>query len=222
MIKSSRVCLKYPEGTIALKNIDLRIEPGELVYITGPSGSGKTSLLKLFMGDEYPTAGVLEVLKQPIVRGQAVGIRKLRRLIGPVFQEFRLIKGRTAMENVMLGMRFLDVPNGSMKENAGNALAKVGLAQKAFSLIEHMSWGECQRVAIARAIARKPALIIADEPTGNLDKDNAVRILELLKSFKDRETTVIVTTHATHLIRDEKDFRHIHMNNGNMEWERLG
>jgi cell division transport system ATP-binding protein len=222
MIEAKGVCLKYPEGTIALQNIDLLIEPGELVYITGPSGSGKTSLLKLLMGVEYPTEGTLKVLGQSISKGQATGIRRLRRLIGPVFQEFRLIKGRTAIENVMLGMRFLDISPGNIRENASNALIKVGLEQKALSLVEHLSWGECQRVAIARAVARKPALIIADEPTGNLDKDNAINILELLKSFKDKQTAIIITTHATHLIEDEKAAKHIRIDNGNMSWERLG
>lgn len=221
MIEAKGVCLQYSEGTVALNNIDLQIESGELVYITGPSGSGKTSLLKLFMGVEYPTSGSLKVLGQHMTKGQAPGIRRLRRLIGPVFQEFRLIKGRTALENVMLGMRFLDVPHGSIKENARNALEKVGLGQKALSLVEHMSWGECQRVAIARAVARKPALIIADEPTGNLDKDNAINILELMKSFRDSRTTIIITTHATHLIENEKAVMHIRMDKGNMSWERL-
>lgn len=221
MIEAKGVCLKYPEGTIALQDINLQIEPGELVYITGPSGSGKTSLLKLLMGVEYPSSGTLKVLGQTMTKGQAPRIRQLRRLIGPVFQEFRLIKGRTALENVMLGMRFLDVPHGSIKGNAKNALERVGLGQKALSLVEHMSWGECQRVAIARAVARKPALIIADEPTGNLDKDNAINILELLKSFKDSNTTIIVTTHATHLIEAEKAVGHIRMDKGNMNWERL-
>ena len=222
MIEAKGVCLQYPEGTIALQNIDLQIEPGELVYITGPSGSGKTSLLKLFMGVEYSTSGTLKVLEQPMNKGQASRVRRLRRLIGPVFQEFRLIKGRTALENVMLGMRFLDIPHGSIKEDAKNALEKVGLGQKTLSLVEHMSWGECQRVAIARAVARKPELIIADEPTGNLDKDNAINILELLKSFKDSKTTIIITTHATHLIEGEKAARHIRMDKGYMNWERLG
>ncbi|HYF83673.1 MAG TPA: ATP-binding cassette domain-containing protein [Clostridia bacterium] len=221
MIEAKGVCLKYPEGTMALQNIDLQIEPGELVYITGPSGSGKTSLLKLLMGVEYPTSGALTVLGQAVAKGQAAGIRQLRRSIGPVFQEFRLIKGRTAVENVMLGMRFLDVPQRRIKEDANNALIKVGLGQKKLSLVEHLSWGECQRVAIARAVARKPALIIADEPTGNLDKDNALHILELLKAFKDSKTTVIITTHATHLIESEKEARHLRMDNGNMNWERL-
>jgi cell division transport system ATP-binding protein len=222
MIEAKGVCLEYPEGTRALKNIELHIEAGELIYITGPSGSGKTSLLKLFMGELYPTSGTLKVLGQPILKGQAEGIRRLRMMIGPVFQEFRLIKGRTAIENVMLGMRFLDLPHGQIKEDAYKALVKVGLGEKRFSLVEHMSWGECQRVAIARAVARRPALIIADEPTGNLDKKNALNILELLNSFKDNKTTVIVTTHATHLIEGEKNARHLVMDSGNMRWERLG
>jgi cell division transport system ATP-binding protein len=174
------------------------------------------------MGVEYPTSGTLEVLGQVMAKDRAAGIRKLRRSIGPVFQEFRLIKGRTAVENVMLGMRFLDIPHRHIKEAANNALLKVGLGQKTLSRVEHLSWGECQRVAIARAVARKPSLIIADEPTGNLDKDNALNILELLKAFKDNKTTVIITTHATHLIEEEKEARHLSMNNGNMSWERLG
>lgn len=140
-------------------------------------------------------------------------------MIGPVFQDFRLIKGRTALENVILGMRFLDTPPGLIRKNARNALEKVGLEQKMLSLVEHMSWGECQRVAIARAVAREPALIIADEPTGNLDKDNAVNILELMKSFGDANRAVIITTHATHLIEGERHARHIRINNGTMSQE---
>jgi len=221
MIEAKGVCLVYPEGTKALQNIQLNIEAGELVYITGPSGSGKTSLLKLLMGELYPSEGSLNVLGQPILKGQAEGIRRLRMRIGPVFQEFRLIKGRSALENVMLGMRFLNVPQRHIKEEAHSALVKVGLEQKRLSLVEHMSWGECQRVAIARAVARKPELIIADEPTGNLDKENALKILELLNSFKNNRTTVIITTHATHLIEGQRSARHLVMENGCMSWERL-
>lgn len=222
MIEAKGVFLEYPEGTIALKNIELSIEAGELLYITGPSGSGKTSLLKLFMGSEFPTAGSLKVLGQDISRGQASKIRNLRRMIGPVFQDFRLIKGRTALENVMLGMRFLDVSPGHIKKSAESSLEKVGLEQKMLSLVEHMSWGECQRVAIARAVVREPALIIADEPTGNLDKDNALNILELLKSFRYANRAIIITTHATHLIENEMDAGLIRMDNGALTRERVG
>jgi cell division transport system ATP-binding protein len=222
MIEAKGVSLKYTDGTMALKDVDFKVEPGDMVYITGPSGSGKTSLLKLFIGMEYPTEGTLKVLGQHISKNQTSDIRRLRRMIGPVFQEFKLIKGRTAIENVLLGMRFLGLPTDHIKENASNALAVVGLEHKALSLVENLSWGECQRVAIARAVARKPALILADEPTGNLDHENAVKIMDLLTSFKDKKTAVIITTHATHLIDGKKGDVFIRMDGGNIHCERLG
>lgn len=222
MIEAKEICLRYPDDTIALNHIDLKINMGEIVYIIGPSGSGKTSLLKLILGMEYPTSGSLQVLGQNMVKARNEEIRNLRMKIGPVFQEFKLINGRTAMENVMMGMRFLDLPLDHLKEDAANALIKVGLSHRMLSLTENLSWGERQRVAIARAVARRPTLILADEPTGNLDKDNALHILELLTSFKDERTTVIITTHATHMIDREKEAKLVHMNNGNMSLERLG
>lgn len=221
MIEAENVSLVYQDGTVALENINLHIKTGELVYITGPSGSGKTSLLKLFMGQEVPTSGILKVMGKPIEKGKAGIIKQLRRSIGPVFQEFRLIKGRTAMENIMLGMRFLDYSRTQMNDNSQNALIKVGLEHKAYSLVENLSWGERQRIAIARAVARKPALILADEPTGNLDQDNALKILELLSSFKDKNTSVIITTHATHLISGETNAKRIRIEHGSICRERL-
>jgi cell division transport system ATP-binding protein len=214
MIEAKGVSLKYPTGTMALNNIDLSVKPGELIYITGPSGSGKTSLLKLLMGIEYPTEGSLSVLGQDINKRHASKIRRLRMELGPVFQEFRVLKGRTALENVMLGMRFLDINLASLEEAATKSLERVGLTHKASSLVDNLSWGECQRVAIARAIARKPKLILADEPTGNLDKANALNILELLVSLKDENTSVIITTHATHLIEGDKSAKYIQMSSG--------
>lgn len=222
MIEAKDVSLVYENGTVALKNVNLNIKAGEIVYVTGPSGSGKTSLLKLLLGIEYPTEGSLKVLNQMIKRSEANNIRKLRRNIGPVFQEFKLIRGRTALENVMLGMRFLDIAPKKMKEDAIDALNKVGLGNKVLSNVENLSWGENQRVAIARAIARKPALILADEPTGNLDVDNALNILNLFTSFRDENTTVIITTHATHLIEDKKEGTFIRIDNGNVMMERRG
>jgi len=216
VIKAKGVFLQYPEGTLALKKIDLRVEAGEAVFITGPSGSGKTSLLKLFMGIELPTAGSLEVLGQSIQKGKEAGITKLRRDIGPVFQEFRLVKGRTAIDNIMLSIRFFGFSSKQLKENAYEAIERVGLAHKALSPVEKLSWGECQRIAIARAFVRKPLLILADEPTGNLDKDNALKILELLTSLKSKSTAVIITTHATHLIEANEGARHITMTDGEL------
>lgn len=222
MIRANGVFLRYPDGTEALKNINLHIEPGEIVYITGPSGSGKTSLLKLLLGIEYPTQGTLEVMGNRMVKGSAGKINKLRRKIGPVFQEFKLIDGRTALENVMMGMRFLGISPRKMKEEARNALIKVGLEDKMDSKVEHLSWGQQQRVAIARAIARKPALILADEPTGNLDQVNALNILRILHDVKDIDTTVLITTHATHLIEGIEGVTFLHVDNGMIRVERRG
>lgn len=222
MIEAVNVSLSYRDGTLALKDVNLKVNPGELVYIVGPSGSGKTSLLKLFMGIEYPTSGSLSVLNQPIKKGASENIRKMRRKIGPVFQEFKLIEGRTALENIMMGIRFLGIPLKQIKEEASNALERVGLAEKALSKVENLSFGQCQRVAIARAIARKPQLILADEPTGNLDHENALNILELLTSFKEKDTAVIITTHATHLIQNERNVTFIHVKDGNISIERRG
>lgn len=222
MIEAKDVCLTYPDGTSALENVDLKIGAGELIYITGPSGSGKTSLLKLLMGVEYPTSGSLQVLGQSISKDQSAKIRKMRMRVGPVFQEFKLIKGRTTIENVMLGMRFLDLPIGRIKKDAGEALERVGLAHKALSLVDNLSWGETQRVAIARAVARRPELILADEPTGNLDTDNALNILELLTSLTDKKTTILITTHATHLIGDRPEGKLLQVEAGCIHWERRG
>lgn len=214
MIEAREVSLTYPDGTAALKSINLRIKTGATVFITGPSGSGKTSLLKLLIGMEIPTSGTLNILENDMAKINAGQLQKLRRQIGPVFQEFKLIEGRTALENVMMGMRFLGIPPKKMKEEAINSLIRVGLEHKIKSRTEHLSWGEAQRVAIARAVARKPALILADEPTGNLDHDNAINILELLTSFQDDNTTVIITTHATHLIRGRENAVYLRVNSG--------
>lgn len=214
MIEAKNLSLIYENGTVALKDVNLKIHSGDIVYITGPSGSGKTSLLKLFMGMEYPTIGQVNVLGLDIKKGETRKIRKLRRMIGPVFQEFKLIRGRTSLENVMMGMRFLGMSNKRIKEEAENALIQVGLKHKIMSLVENLSWGETQRVAIARAVARKPAIILADEPTGNLDIDNALNILNLLASVKGKDTTVVITTHATHLLEDVEVGKLIKVDNG--------
>ncbi|MDR7855582.1 ATP-binding cassette domain-containing protein [Tissierella sp.] len=222
MIEAKNMSLIYGDGTVGLKDVNLKIDAGDIVYITGPSGSGKTSLLKLFMGIEYPTMGELNILNLPITKERSSKIRKLRRIIGPVFQEFKLIKGRTSLENTMIGMRFIGLSNKQIKEASINALCRVGLEHKIHSLVEHLSFGETQRVAIARAVARKPAIILADEPTGNLDLDNAINILELLTSFKDKDTTVIITTHATHLISDIKEGKFIQVDKGSISVESRG
>jgi len=222
VIEAADISLIYRDGTLALKGIDFHVSPGEVVYITGPSGSGKTSLIKLLMGMERPSSGTLNVLGENMAQISAAGLRKIRRLMGPVFQEFRLINGRTALENVMLGMRFIDISVRDMKRNAILALEMAGLGHKAFVPVEKLSYGERQRVAVARAVARKPALILADEPTGNLDRENAMNILGLLESFRNARTAVIITTHATHLIEETENIRTVRIENGFMCLERRG
>lgn len=217
MIIAKNLSLQYADGTNALKNIDLHIKAGELVYITGPSGSGKTSLVKLLMGMESPSTGQLEVLSHSMNRIDIKKLVALRQSMGPVFQELKLINGRTVLDNVILGMRFLPIPKNQWKALATDALDKVKLSHKTLSYTENLSWGEKQRVAIARAIVRKPSLIIADEPTGNLDRENAVNILDLLNSLRKNDTSVIITTHATHLINSEAVSQLIHIESGQLQ-----
>lgn len=219
MIRANNLSLQYPDGTFGLQNINVEISSGEIVYLTGPSGSGKTSFLKLLMGMEYPTSGSLEVLGQDISINNKNNIQVLRRIIGPVFQDFKLLAGRTVLENVEIGMRFLDFSNIEMKTNAIISIDKVGLHHKADSIVDNLSFGERQRVAIARAVARKPKLIIADEPTGNLDIKNSLNIMDILTSFSNEDTTVIITTHATHLISDKKLHKRIGIVKGIMTVE---
>lgn len=221
MIITNKLFLKYPDGTLGLKDVNMVIPSGEVVFITGPSGSGKTSFLKLLMGMEHPSAGSLTVLGEDMNDINEKTLRKLRQSIGPIFQDFKLLDGRTVYENVIIGMRFLNFSNNDIKNLAMTSIKRVGLAHKVNSLVDNLSYGERQRVSIARAVARKPLLIIADEPTGNLDKDNSLNILELLKSFRDNNTTVIITTHATHLIEEEDNCMKIHVQNGEMSLQEV-
>lgn len=216
MIRANDASLIYRDGTQALKAFDLEIGKGEIVYITGPSGSGKTSLLKLLMGIEFTSTGTVEVLGQRMQSREEGAIRAMRKRIGPVFQDFRLMEGRSVYENVVLGMRFLDLSAADMKRQAEESIVSVGLEHKLRQSVDNLSWGECQRVTIARAVARKPALIIADEPTGNLDQNNALQILRLLTAFGNATTTVVITTHATHLLSMVPAGRHLTMASGHL------
>lgn len=219
MIKAIDLSLQYKDGTFGLNNVNIEIPTGELVFITGPSGSGKTSFVKLILGMEKLTQGELLVLDYKMKSIKDNELIKLRQAIGPIFQDFKLLPGRSVCDNVLVGMRFLDIDKILMYEKALKALEKVGLSHKVHSSVENLSYGEKQRVAIARAIAREPKLIIADEPTGNLDKKNSVIIFDLLKSFKSKDTTVLITTHATHLIKDIDDSLHIQVEDGKMKYQ---
>lgn len=221
MISANKLNLQYKDGTYGLKNASVEIPEGRLVYITGVSGSGKTSFIKLLLGIEKPTGGTLDIMGRNMGAISQSELMKLRQKIGPVFQDFKLLDGRSAVENVMTGLRFLEMNKEEMFEKTLKALEKVGLSHKVHSLVDNLSYGERQRVAIARAVARDPKLIIADEPTGNLDKQNSIVVLKLLKSFVSKDTSVLVTTHAIHLLVEESDYLHITIEDGVMTSEEV-
>ena len=209
MIEAKNLNLTYKDGTKGVTDVNLLIPQGELVYITGASGSGKTSFIKLLLGIEKPSSGSLNVVGYSMEKISSSELQSLRQKIGPIFQDFKLLNGRSVYDNVLVGLRFLNYRNEEIHEFSLKALEKVGLSHKVHSPVENLSYGERQRVAIARAVARNPKLIIADEPTGNLDKKNALMVLDLLKSFQSKDTSVIITTHAVALIEDEIDSMHI-------------
>ena len=201
MIRTLNLAKRYPGGMSALENINLEIGRGEFVFITGPSGAGKTTLLRLFLRQELPTEG------QILVNGRNVGalpsskVPDLRRSIGVVFQDFKLIRRKTALENVAYVLNVAGLPRSEQKRRAFQALRSVGLHHRLSVLPPALSGGEQQRVAIARAVVHEPALLLADEPTGNLDPDLAVEIMRLFRGVNARGTTVVVATHDRDLVR---------------------
>ncbi|MHB1418687.1 MAG: cell division ATP-binding protein FtsE [Bacillota bacterium] len=184
----------------ALKDINLVIKEGELVFLMGASGAGKTTLLKLLMGQEHLTSGSLEVCGIPLLSPAKSQVRLLRRQIGTVFQDIKLIKGRSALENVSLSLRVLDCPLTGIRGRSIEVLEEVGLKEQMHIPVESLSWGQQQRVAIARALVRRPALILADEPTGNLDWVNAEAMMQLFLAAEKNGATVLVVTHAAGMV----------------------
>ncbi len=201
MIRLYNVQKRYDPDVSALRDISLEVERGEFVFITGPSGAGKTTLLRLLLRQELPSAG------QVIVNGRNVGalppskIPDLRRTIGVVFQDFKLIHRKTALENVAYVLNVAGLSRTEQRRRAYNALRSVGLNHRLGALPQVLSGGEQQRVAIARAVVNEPALLLADEPTGNLDPDLAIEIMRLFREINARGTTVVVATHDRDLIQ---------------------
>ncbi len=201
MIRMYHVSKRYPGGNDALSDVNLEIERGDFVFLTGPSGAGKTTLLRLLLRQELPTDG------QILVNGRNVGalpwskIPGLRRTIGVVFQDFKLIRRKTALENVSYVLNVAGVPPKERKRRAYEALRGVGLHHRLGTLPAALSGGEQQRVAIARAVVNDPELLLADEPTGNLDPDLAVEIMRVFREINARGTTIVVATHDRDMIR---------------------
>ena len=218
MIKAKSLTLVYDNQTVGIENLNLNIDKGEVVLLLGPSGAGKSSLLKLIMGAKFPTDGVLMVDEHTISPGSKINITELRQMISPVFQDFKLLEDKSALENVILGLRVLGHTPGKMQEKSKSALEKVGLGDKLNDPVKFLSYGERQRVAVARAIARDSKIILADEPTGNLDDENSRRIINLLVNLGDKDKVVIIATHERNLV-SELNLRTLYLGNGKLTKE---
>jgi cell division transport system ATP-binding protein len=201
MIRTHRLSKLYPGGVVALHEVDLAVERGEFVFLTGPSGAGKTTLLRILLRQEVPTSGQVVVNGRNVAALPSAKVPELRRTIGVVFQDFKLISRKTALENVAYVLNVAGLSRAEQRKRAYVALRGVGLQHRAGALPAALSGGEKQRVAIARAVVNEPDLLLADEPTGNLDPDLAVEIMRLFREINARGTTVVVATHDRDLIQ---------------------
>ena len=201
MIKLEHVSKAYSAGIPALNDVSLNIEEGEFVFIVGDSGSGKSTLIKLLLKELEPTEGTITINGRKLNKIKRRQIPKFRRNIGVVFQDFRLLKDRNIYDNVAFAQKVIGESNRSVKKNVPLMLSLVGLAAKYRSYPKQLSGGEQQRVAIARALINKPKILLADEPTGNLDNNNAWEIMKLMEEINNNGTTVVVVTHNMEIVK---------------------
>jgi len=204
MITLENVVKSYPNGVGAINGISLHIERGEFVFVVGDSGSGKSTLIKLLLKELEPTEGVIRVNGVNLLRMKKRAIPKYRRKIGCVFQDYRLLKDRNVYENVAFAQRVIVTPTKEIKKNVPAMLSLVGLAEKYKSFPKQLSGGEQQRVALARALVNSPDILLADEPTGNLDPKTSREIMKLLEEINARGTTVLVVTHDQDIVNTMK------------------
>lgn len=200
MIDLKDVSKVYDNGSIALDHVSLHIGKGEFVFVVGASGAGKSTLIKLLSHEELPTSGIVYVDGTAVNRLPKSRVPYLRRKMGIVFQDFRLLPNKTAEENVAFAMEVIESPRRVIKERVRNVLDLVGLLGKADALPHNLSGGEQQRVAIARAIVNRPLLLIADEPTGNLDPETSRDIMDTFKKINHMGTTVLMVTHDKQMV----------------------
>lgn len=200
MIVLNNVTKAYEKGVAALNDVSIHIEAGEFVFIVGESGSGKSTLIKLLMKELEPTEGEVVVNGRPLAGLKRKQIPKFRRNIGVVFQDFRLLKDRNVYENVAFAQRVIEKPSKQIRRRVPAMLSMVGLAEKYKSNPRQLSGGEQQRVALARALVNNPDILLADEPTGNLDPKNSWEIMRLLEEVNKAGTTVVVVTHSQDIV----------------------
>lgn len=213
MITLENVVKSYSTGAPALNGISLHIDEGEFVFIVGDSGSGKSTLIKLLLRELLPTSGSIVVDGMDVAALRHKQIPKYRRSLGVVFQDFRLLKDRNVYENVAFAQRIVQTPGKEIKKNVPSILSTVGLAGKYKARPRQLSGGEQQRVALARALVNNPPILLADEPTGNLDPKNSWEIMKLFEEINSRGTTVVVVTHNREIVNAMKK-RVITMNKG--------
>ncbi len=202
MISFDSVTKIYANGTKALDDVSFTIEKGEFAFIVGASGAGKSTLLKLIMREEEPTSGHITVSNFALSSLRQKDVPQLRRSLGIVFQDFRLIENMTVYENVEFALRVTNVPSRNIRKRVSYVLGLVGLADKARSFPAQLSGGQQQRVALARALVNNPAIIIADEPTGNVDPEMSHEIVELLNEINHCGTTILMVTHEHSLVNE--------------------
>ena len=204
MIRLEHVSKSYSAGIPALNDVSLDIEAGEFVFIVGDSGSGKSTLIKLLLKELEPTEGTITINGRKLNKIRRRQIPKFRRNVGVVFQDFRLLKDRNIYDNVAFAQKVIGESSRNIKKNVPAILSMVGLAAKYKSFPKQLSGGEQQRVAIARALVNQPKILLADEPTGNLDNHNAWEIMKLLDEINQRGTTVVVVTHNMEIVKAMK------------------
>lgn len=204
MIKLENVTKSYGDGTVALDNVSFEVEDRDFVFIVGPSGAGKTTLVKLLIKEETPTQGTVKIDEDEVRNVSKDELFKLRRKIGVVFQDFKLLESKTVFENVAVSLEVVDRPESEINQVVPNVLNLVGLTDKANSFPKELSGGEKQRVAIARALAHEPKYLIADEPTGNIDPRSSEELALLLNNINLLGTTVIMCTHDASIVNKLK------------------
>jgi len=199
MIKFDKVSKKFGE-VVALQDVSFKIEPGEFVFLIGPSGAGKTTIAKLIIREYLPSEGTIEIVGMDLAKIPRKKIPQLRRMIGTVFQDLKLLADRTVFENVAMTLKVLGEKEEKISEEVANVLKLVGLTERADFFPAQLAGGELQRVCIARAVIGKPEIIIADEPTGNLDIGTARQIVKLLKKINEMGKTIIMATHNFEIV----------------------
>ena len=213
MIRFAHVFKSYPNGALALKDVSFSINKGEFVFLTGHSGAGKSSILKMLFAEQKPSSGDVRVASFAVQNMKGDDVPKLRRKLGIVFQDFRLLEDRTASENVAFALQVIGKSKAEIRKTVPETLQLVGLDGKGERLPDELSGGEQQRVAIARAFVNRPMILIADEPTGNLDPTTSVGIMKLLDRINRTGTTVLMATHDAGIV-DQMRKRVVELENG--------